>query len=332
MSREDVIQSAIRFLQDPKVQQSPLAKRIAFLEGKGLSSEEIEQALARAGGGSATTTTTTTVANAAPPVPPGGPGAYPPPGYPQYPLMYAPQPPPPSQLNWKDYTLGAVGVVGAGYGLYVLAKRHILPRISWPTESSVTDDTNRINQQLVTSSNALEAVQAETGEIMKAVEAHAANVNASLDGMNALLKEMKEAEAKGDQEMKSIKDDIEGLRVMIPKMLDKSKEAQTAVITDLQNEIKSLKNLLLNRRLPLSTPGGPSSPSPTGPAVNGVGSSGASASGSNEEGAEKGAENVGAASSGSGAGPSLRSALPVLGKPAIPAWQLEASESKKAEE
>ncbi|KAJ2583641.1 peroxisomal membrane protein pex14, partial [Coemansia sp. RSA 1804] len=39
--REDVIESAVRFLTDPKVQSSTLAKKISFLETKGLTTGEI---------------------------------------------------------------------------------------------------------------------------------------------------------------------------------------------------------------------------------------------------------------------------------------------------
>jgi peroxin-14 len=46
--RERLISSAVGFLQDPSVETSPLAKRIAFLESKGLTTSEIEEALRRA--------------------------------------------------------------------------------------------------------------------------------------------------------------------------------------------------------------------------------------------------------------------------------------------
>jgi hypothetical protein len=54
MSRAPLIASAVTFLRDPSTSSSPLAQRIAFLESKGLSPPEIEQALSAAssnGGG-----------------------------------------------------------------------------------------------------------------------------------------------------------------------------------------------------------------------------------------------------------------------------------------
>lgn len=47
--RETLIQNAVNFLQDQSVQSSPVSSRIIFLEKKGLSRAEIDQALDIAG-------------------------------------------------------------------------------------------------------------------------------------------------------------------------------------------------------------------------------------------------------------------------------------------
>lgn len=47
--REDMISTAVKFLQNPKVRKSPLHQKKAFLERKGLSKEEIEMAVQRSG-------------------------------------------------------------------------------------------------------------------------------------------------------------------------------------------------------------------------------------------------------------------------------------------
>ena len=46
-SRNDLIQNAILFLQDPKTQSSPLTSKIEFLQSKGLDESEIQEALSR---------------------------------------------------------------------------------------------------------------------------------------------------------------------------------------------------------------------------------------------------------------------------------------------
>ncbi|XP_052821242.1 peroxisomal membrane protein PEX14-like isoform X2 [Mya arenaria] len=47
--REDLVATAVKFLQNPKVQASPLSQKKAFLEKKGLTNAEVEEAGRRAG-------------------------------------------------------------------------------------------------------------------------------------------------------------------------------------------------------------------------------------------------------------------------------------------
>lgn len=108
--REDLISSAISFLSDPKVQSAPLAKKVSFLESKGMTSEEIEEAMARVNGKSAAVaTTTTTVGN-------------PQPGTVMYPAAVPPPVPTRPSYDWRDIFIAAVLAGGVGYGVWTLAK------------------------------------------------------------------------------------------------------------------------------------------------------------------------------------------------------------------
>lgn len=112
--REELITSAISFLSDPKVQSAPLAKKVSFLESKGMTSEEIEEAMARANGKAATVPTTATTSN----VPQGAmvqqPGMV---------MQHAPPPlPPRPAYDWRDIFIAAVLAGGVGYGVWTLAK------------------------------------------------------------------------------------------------------------------------------------------------------------------------------------------------------------------
>jgi peroxin-14 len=105
--RDDMLKSAVSFLSDPKVQSAPLAKKIAFLESKGMTSEEIEEAMARVNGKSAAVTTTTTTA---------GPVAYP------AGVMQAPPVPARASYDWRDVFIATVMAGSVGYGVWHLAK------------------------------------------------------------------------------------------------------------------------------------------------------------------------------------------------------------------
>lgn len=99
--REGLIQSAVKFLSDPKVQESPLNKRLAFLESKGLTQNEIDEALRRVHKQKSAEfnalpadTTATSVADTT--------------------TSFAPS------LSWKDYTINVLLAGGFGYGLFRL--------------------------------------------------------------------------------------------------------------------------------------------------------------------------------------------------------------------
>lgn len=92
--REHLMESAISFLRDPSVASAPMEKRIAFLQSKNLTQEEIEVALARAGGDDAANVAQSTAIN--PTNYAYRPGAPPASQYGQY-SGYWQQPPPPPE-------------------------------------------------------------------------------------------------------------------------------------------------------------------------------------------------------------------------------------------
>jgi len=108
--RENLVSSATSFLKDPKVQKAPLAKRVAFLESKGLTQEEIKEALSRADGNApqSSAVITAPAGAGAPPLPPNS-------------YMQIVQPPP-KYLGWKDYFIGTAIIGGVSYALYKALK------------------------------------------------------------------------------------------------------------------------------------------------------------------------------------------------------------------
>lgn len=101
---------------------SPLDSRIAFLQSKNLTQEEVDVALARAGGEPAPASS---YGNYAPQQqvmrqPQGGYG-----GYQQYPGAWHQPPPEVPKRDWRDWFIMATVMGGVGYGLYFVAK------VSW---------------------------------------------------------------------------------------------------------------------------------------------------------------------------------------------------------
>lgn len=107
----------LEVLQDPSVSASPIESRIAFLQSKNLTQEEVDAALARAGGDNVSQANYQNYA-------PQQQIARPPPtygGYQQYPWQ---QPPPPEvpKRDWRDWFIMATVMGGVGYGVYAVAK------------------------------------------------------------------------------------------------------------------------------------------------------------------------------------------------------------------
>ena len=135
----------------------------------------------------------------------------------------------------------------------------------------------------------LKEIQAETTAVKIAVEEQRSHVEKVTQGVEAAVKEMRESEIKTRDEMREIRSEVTNIHEMLPKvrlvkycvscigslaiqMIEKNKEAQSQSLGELQQELKSLKALLLSRGPTTpSTPPVPSFPSfpsyPTKPSI-----------------------------------------------------------------
>ncbi|KAG5342402.1 hypothetical protein C0989_002237 [Termitomyces sp. Mn162] len=221
--RQELVQNAVAFLADPKTQASPLAQRIQFLEAKGLNPQEIDTALKQA-----------TSNNSGP--------SYQqnyPPGYGAYHLGA-----PPSQLwDWRDY------FVPANF-------KHLLPHLQPPTSTAYEEDREALNAQFDAAEALLKEIQSESAAVRKAVEEQKEVIDRTTANVETVVVEMREAQHKTRDEMREIRDEVNNIREMLPKMINKNKESQTQSLSELQQELKSLKALLLSRG-PSSIPSSP---------------------------------------------------------------------------
>mmetsp|Transcript_12506 Transcript_12506/g.17329 ORF Transcript_12506/g.17329 Transcript_12506/m.17329 type:complete len:498 (-) Transcript_12506:659-2152(-) len=139
--RENVVNNSVMFLNHPKVKSAPLSQKIAYFQKKGLTPEEIQETLERAGEsvGSANTGYSPSAPSATqsynnPAIPPRPSNYYgpqvPPQAYPPYPQQQI-IPAPPPQQPWYGGKLGfAVTIascVGIGMGFSYIAKNYISP-------------------------------------------------------------------------------------------------------------------------------------------------------------------------------------------------------------
>ncbi|XP_006642148.2 peroxisomal membrane protein PEX14 isoform X2 [Lepisosteus oculatus] len=112
LPREQLIATAIKFLQNQKVRQSPLATRRAFLKKKGLTDEEVDLALQRSG----STEEPLPVAPASP-------------QHLLHPPHLAPVQYNAASSRWRDYGALAIIMAGMAFGFHQLYQKYILPLI-----------------------------------------------------------------------------------------------------------------------------------------------------------------------------------------------------------
>ncbi|CAO3598761.1 unnamed protein product [Absidia cylindrospora] len=299
--REDLISSALNFLNDPKVQTAALTKKVSFLESKGMTAEEIEEAMARANGKAPSSTSSA----------PGGHSYAQPNGV----VLQTSPPPVPTRprYDWRDLFIAAVLAGGISYGVWTLAKRVFGPWFKVPTKKELEEDKEKLDQQFQAVEDSLKEIKTQTNDALDSVSEQSKKVEESLTSLETVLKNLKDGDEQRDEEFKNVKEEVESLKALVPKMLDRNKDAQSAVLNDLQNEIKSLKSLLLSRRATRSssleqesssnmsntTTASPSTSSPATPTTTNTSTEGLS--------------------------PRLSAALNTSARPGIPAWQMVAA-------
>ncbi|KIP12435.1 hypothetical protein PHLGIDRAFT_27265 [Phlebiopsis gigantea 11061_1 CR5-6] len=229
--RQELLRNAVVFLRDPKTQSSPLAQRVQFLEAKGLNSSEIEEAMRQASAGLPLPLSTSQQY-----------GAYPP----AYgPVQYTAQPP--HQWDWRDYFITAIVSGTVMYGAAALFKKYVKPHLHPPSATAYEADRDALSAQFDVAEAMLKEIQAETAAVRVAVEEQTAKVGKVTQEVEVIVGEMRESEQKTRTDLHDMKDEIQHIREMVPKMIEKNKEGHNQSLAELQQELKSLKALLLSR-------------------------------------------------------------------------------------
>ncbi|KAI9230726.1 MAG: peroxisomal membrane anchor protein conserved region-domain-containing protein [Piptocephalis tieghemiana] len=258
--RDDLVQSAVRFLQDPKVQSSPLAKKVAFLESKGLTSAEVERALALTSGSASSSSTETSAPSTAltTTAPPSSfPGPPPPAGYPGQVLTMPPPPRP--RMTWKDYFILITLLGGVGYGIGWVVRTYFDPLLNWPSSEEVEKEKEALDKEFDRVASSLKKLEDTTGTLQDSLNSREKRVSQSLEEVQDHLSNLKDSDAKRSSEMVHIKEEMLKIQSSLPKLLEQQRDSQKQMISELEGEVRSLKSLLISRS------NGSSAPSPAPP-------------------------------------------------------------------
>lgn len=162
--REDMVSNAVKFLSHENVKKTPLVRRVAFLEQKGLTNEEITEALRRIGGGETNPikNNTNNLPNQnqqqnLPPVPQR--------------IQYVQPPPPPPPSTFKTVatsivlTLSAVG--GAAWLYNSFIRKQMEKNSITDNEQQKTKTTENNNNTNTNNNDNLQASMSELVQVMK---------------------------------------------------------------------------------------------------------------------------------------------------------------------
>ncbi|KAI1304061.1 peroxisomal membrane anchor protein conserved region-domain-containing protein [Xylaria venustula] len=264
--REDIVSSAVSFLQDPNVVSSPIENKLSFLRSKNLTQDEIDAAFARAGSSPPPASTASQAVSTAPQQQP---------YYPQYqqPPPYGWQAPPlePPKRDWRDWFIMATVVGGVGYGLYFMSKRYLYPLVAPPTPEKLDQDKTTVDEQFEKAFATLEQLTKDTEALKESEAARTEKLDKVLEDLEAFVRESKSASRRQGDETERLRDDIKNINATIPKSMAANKEFTDSRLKEISNEVKSLKSLISQRMN--SAPAAPSSPLPASVATYNGGTS-----------------------------------------------------------
>ncbi|KAK6209232.1 peroxisomal membrane protein pex14 [Pestalotiopsis sp. IQ-011] len=330
--REDIITSAVNFLQDPNVASSSVDSKVSFLRSKNLTQEEIDTALARAGSPGVATQVIAAPAQPQPQQPYYGQYQQPPP------YGWQPPPPAPPRRDWRDWFIMATVVGGVSYGLYSVTKRYIYPLVAPPTPEKLEQDKATVDEQFEKAFATLDQLSKDTEALKVSEEERTEKLDKLITDLESFIRDTKSVSRRQEDETERLRDDMKALKDIVPKNMTANKDFTDGRLREIATEVKSLK-ALINQRMTAGSSSTPAPAAPSGsnnylrPAVSAAPASPAAAPASpapepaakeNEANGDTPVQNtkqdyitsLGGRSSPFGSG------MPMAGKPAIPSWQM----------
>lgn len=222
-----------------------------------------------------------------------------------------------------------------------------MPLIAPPTPPQIEQDKASIDESFTRAFTLIDQLAADTATLKASEVERTEKLDSTLRDVDAVIEDLKTAKTRQENESRSIADQVQGLKDLVPKALEGWKESGDKRLEELGAEMRSLKKLLNNRvggssgpstqqslprhsNAPTDRPSGTSTPTGINSAPNGIASSGTAQS----------EDKMATSSIPSAPAPGVtvpRRETPSVfqsgGRAAIPAWQMAASggSSKKGD-
>jgi peroxin-14 len=214
--REDLVSSAVNFLKDPKVQNSAIEKRLDFLKNKGLTQEEIDQALSRANVSPTSTPSAAGSTQSHTQAQPTAPQTYTntaAPVYSAYPVVQEQYSP-----SWKDYFITSAVAGAIGYGLYTFCSNVLGPVVNWPSEETLAEEKQRLDTQFDKAFEAIENMRSETATVLNTVQEQTNTINQTLDSLTNATQALKSQDEARNVDVDRLSDELDQIRKLVPEV------------------------------------------------------------------------------------------------------------------
>jgi len=150
-------------------------------------------------------------------------------------------------------------------------QKYLAPHLKPPSSTAFQETSTELTAQYDAAQAALEELKAETAALSAAAESERQRVAAALDEIESAARAVRDAEARWRDDMREVRGEVESVRELVPRMIEKHAAAQSSALTELQNELRSLKTLLVARQgaaTAVEPTSGAASPTPTQHAAN----------------------------------------------------------------
>ena len=134
------------------------------------------------------------------------------------------------------------------YGLYQLTKRFIKPLIFPQRPPALVQDQQALETEFARTGELLEQLQNDTTELAAGTTANATAEDEAIEAVRSSLKQLKEfTEGTATNDFIVVKKQVDELVSHLPKSIEKNGDVQHYSLKEIQNELKSLKNLVSTR-------------------------------------------------------------------------------------
>jgi peroxin-14 len=88
-----------------------------------------------------------------------------------------------------------------------------------PTANELERDKQALSDQFTSASETLDIVKSDTQIVKKTIEEQAYKVKESLETLDKMMSDIKQQEIKKEDYLRNLKEDVDSIREMIPKVL-----------------------------------------------------------------------------------------------------------------